>query len=84
MISNQAVYNQINAAYTQNAFGRIDTCIFGDGNALSKFSVAQEMETVETLFTNIQTYLDYTNSASNNYVNLAISPNKITGWINAI
>lgn len=42
------------------------------------------MGTVEQLFTNIQTYLDYTNSASNNYVNLAISPNKITGWVNAV
>ena len=42
------------------------------------------MGTVEQLFTNIQTYLDYTNSANNNYVNLAISPNKITGWVNAV
>lgn len=37
---------------------RVDTCIFGDGNALSKFGLAKEMGTVEDLFTNIQTYYD--------------------------
>ena len=84
MVNSQTVYNQLNAAYTQNAFSRIDTCLFGDGNALSKFSIAQEMDTVQQLFTNIQNYLDYTNSASTNYINLAISTNKIQGWIDAI
>ena len=62
----------------------MDTCLFGDGNALSKFSLAQEMATVTQLFTNIQTYYDYTNPVSKNYVNPAISIGKISGWMNAI
>lgn len=42
------------------------------------------MNTVESLFTNIQTYFDYTNTVSSNYVDLSISTNKLTGWISAI
>jgi len=42
------------------------------------------MDTVTSLFTNIQTYQDYTNTLSTNYVNLAISTGKISGWMNAI
>lgn len=42
------------------------------------------METVTALFTNIQTYQDYTNTLSTNYVNLAISTGKISGWMSAI
>jgi hypothetical protein len=84
MLTDQTAYAQLGASYTQNAFTRIDTCIFGDGNSLSKFNLNHEMGTVEQLFTNIQTYNDYTNVVSQNYVNLAISSNKITGWVNAM
>jgi hypothetical protein len=42
------------------------------------------MDTVESLFTNIQTYIDYTTAASTDYVNLAISTSKITGWISTM
>ena len=42
------------------------------------------MQTVTDLFTNIQTYYDYTNTISTNYINLAISTGKISGWISAI
>jgi len=62
----------------------MDTCIFGNGNALSKFSISQEMETVMKLFTNIQTYFDYTNTVSKNYINPLISTSKISSWMNAI
>lgn len=42
------------------------------------------METVTALFTNIQSYYDLTNTVSTNYVNLAISTSKISGWITAV
>lgn len=42
------------------------------------------METVSNLFTNIQTYYDYTNSISTNYINTGISTGKISGWRNAV
>jgi hypothetical protein len=41
MLNNQTAYAQLGISYTQNAFMKIDTCIFGNGNALSKFSLAQ-------------------------------------------
>jgi len=84
MLNDQTQFARLGGFYAQNSFMRIDTCIFGDGNALSKFSLAKEMNTVQTLFTNIQTYFDYTNPVSNSYVNLAISTSKITGWMAAM
>lgn len=84
MLTVQVSYNKLNAAYSQNMFGRLDVCLFGDGNAMKKFSIASEMETVTNLFTNIQTYQDYTNTLSTNYVNLAISTGKISGWMSAV
>lgn len=42
------------------------------------------MNTVQELFTNIETYFDYTNTISNNYVNLDISTGKVNGWVNAM
>ncbi len=42
------------------------------------------MSTVTDLFTNIQTYYDYTNSVSTNYINLNIATGKISGWVSAI
>ena len=42
------------------------------------------MRTVTQLFTNIATYYDYDNPSSTNYVDLAISTAKLTGWISAI
>lgn len=41
MLNDQTAFAKLGAAYTQNAFTRIDVCIFGDGDALSKFSLAQ-------------------------------------------
>ena len=40
MLTDSTSFNLLGQAYTQNAFMRLDTCIFGDGNALSKFSMA--------------------------------------------
>ena len=81
MINDQSAYSKLGLSYTQNAFMKLDTCIFGDGNALSKFGLAQEMGTVIKLFTDIQTYFDYTNTVSNNYVNLDLSTSTIDKWI---
>ena len=53
MLTKVDIYNTLGAAYTQHAFKRLDTCIFGTGNALEKFSLANEMNTVQELFTNI-------------------------------
>jgi hypothetical protein len=39
------------------------------------------MGTVIKLFTDIQTYFDYTNSVSNDYVNLDLSITTINKWI---
>ena len=35
---------------------KLDVCFYGDGNVLKKFNIANEMDTVTKLFTNIQTY----------------------------
>ena len=40
------------------------------------------MRTVTDLFTNISKYYDYDNPLSKNYIDLAISTNKINTWIN--
>ena len=37
-------------------FEKLDTCFYGDGNILTKFNIASEMQTVTDLFTNIETY----------------------------
>ena len=42
------------------------------------------MNTVIELFTNIQTYDDYNNDQSVNYIDLELSTNRISGWISAI
>ena len=34
-------------------FEKLDTCFYGDGNILTKFNIANEMQTVTNLFTNI-------------------------------
>jgi hypothetical protein len=42
------------------------------------------MGTVTSLFTNIQTYFDYTNNKSSNYVNTSTSTDTISKWITTI
>ena len=34
MLTTPDIYNNLGNYYTQNAFKRLDTCIFGNGNAL--------------------------------------------------
>jgi hypothetical protein len=41
MLTNSVSYNLLGQSYTQNLFTRVDTCLFGDGNVLTKFSIAQ-------------------------------------------
>jgi len=40
MLTAQVSYNKLGESYTQNLFTRMDTCLFGDGNALEKFALA--------------------------------------------
>lgn len=42
------------------------------------------MRTVTDVFTNIQTYYDYDNPSSTNYIDLDISLSRLSGWIAAI
>lgn len=42
------------------------------------------MKTVTNLFTNIQTYFDYQDSSSINYIDPTFSTTKIQNWINAM
>ncbi len=63
---------------------KLDVCLYGDGNVLTKFNIAKEMQTVTQVFTNIQTYYDYENPTSVRYINKDFSINKIQGWITAM
>ena len=47
---------------------------------LKKFAASNEMTTVSNLFTNINTFNDYQDSTSSNYVDEAISRQKILDW----
>ena len=40
MLTVQVSYDKLNQAYSQNMFSRLDVCIFGNGNAMEKFSIA--------------------------------------------
>jgi hypothetical protein len=84
MLKDPSEYGRISDAYSQNAFNRLDVCLFEDGDALRKFDISDEMRTVTNLFTDISTYYDYDNPSSTNYVDLSISTAKLTGWISAI
>jgi hypothetical protein len=41
MVNDQAEFNKIGEAYSQNAFTKLDVCMYGDGNVLSKFNIAK-------------------------------------------
>lgn len=84
MINSQASFNKLGEAYSQNVFTKLDVCLYGDGNVLKKFSLANEMKTVTNIFTNIQIYFDYQDSASINYIDPTFSTTKIQNWINAM
>lgn len=81
---NSSAYSRIGKAYAQNIFVKLDVCILGDGDALKKFNINNEMRVVKDLFTNISTYFDQDSSTSSNYIDLNISLNRIQGWIDAI
>lgn len=83
-MANSSSFNRINDKYSQNVFSRVDVCILGSGKVLEKFNVNNEMKTVTDVFTNISQYFDYDNPLSTSYIDLAISTNKLLGWINAI
>lgn len=41
MVSDQAQFNKITQTYSQNVFAKLDTCLYGNGNVLEKFNIAQ-------------------------------------------
>lgn len=51
---------------------------------ITSFGIADEIKTLENLFVNINTYNDYTNGASQSYVNTQFSINTISKWVTAI
>ena len=59
MLNNQTEFNKFGKFYSQNPLMKLDVCLYGDGNVLKKFNIANEMDTVTQLFTNIQTYYNY-------------------------
>ena len=46
MLNTESDYTRIGDEYSQNIFNRLDVCLFSDGDALSKFDIADEMLTV--------------------------------------
>ena len=75
---------QSDANAVNHFFKYLDVCFFGDGNILKKFYVAEEMRTVEDLFTNTQTFLDMQTTGNTNYVDITIVGARILGWMNAM
>jgi hypothetical protein len=65
-------------------FQKINTCFYGNGSVLSQFSIAQEMQTVSSLYTQINTYLSMVNPSTAQYVNPATSTTTIQNWITTI
>ena len=63
---------------------RVDACLYGDGDVITSFGIADEIKTLEKLFTNINIYNDYTNVTSPNYVDTAYSVVTVTKWADAI
>ncbi len=41
MVNDKVEFNRIGQAYSQNVFTKLDACLYGDGNVLSKFNIAE-------------------------------------------
>jgi hypothetical protein len=84
MISNQTSFNQLGGSNSQNPFVKLKSCFYGDGNVLDSFSLGEEIGTVTEMFAEINTFYDYNNALSNNYIDTNIATAKINGWMSAI
>ncbi len=58
--------------------------MYGNGDALESFELSDEIKTLEKLFISIDTYDDYTNSSSSNYIDLSYSIQTFSKWIDII
>jgi hypothetical protein len=65
-------------------FAKLNVCFYGNGSITSSFLLNKEIQTVSQLYSEINTYLNMRDSSNAAYVDLSYSPNKITGWINAV
>lgn len=63
---------------------RLDVCVFGDGNVLEKFLIAEEMNTVSELFVNIDLFNEYDDSTNDKYIDQTISQDKISEWLGVL
>ena len=81
MLSNQTDFQLISNYDPQHILNRMDVCIYGDGNVLQKFNIAQEMDTVSQLFVNIDLFNEYEDSTSDKYIDQALSQTEITTWV---
>lgn len=84
MITNQTQYNRLGEVYAQNVLNKLDICLHGDGNVLTKFKIANEMNTVSNLFIDIATFKTYNDATNAAYVDQTISSTKIASWLTVL
>jgi hypothetical protein len=68
MLTNSNSFNQFASITGANSFSRffqkINTCFYGDGNIMSQFSIAKEMQTVSLLYSSVTNYLSMRDSSA--------------------
>lgn len=79
-LTNQTEFERLQGYYSQNVLGKVEECLFGDGNILKTFNAYSEMYAVTNLFSNIDSYNDMITPTNKNYVDLSIAYNKINTW----
>lgn len=84
MLTNQTEYNKLSEAYSQNIMSKVDMCLLGDGNVLTKFKIANEMNTVSNLFVNIATFKTLNDPTNAAYVDQTISSTKMASWVTVL
>ena len=84
MLVNQTQFQRLGDYDTQHILNRLDVCIYGDGNVLTKFQIAEEMETVSDLFVNIELFNEYDDSTNDKYIDQTLSQTEISDWIDKL
>lgn len=80
-LTNRTEFERLGGYYSENVLTRIEGCLFDDGNILRTFNAYSEMQTVQSLFTNIDSFTAMTTSSNSQYVDTSIAYNKITSWM---
>lgn len=83
-LTNQTEFQRLRGYYSENVLNRIDVCLFGDGNILRTFNAYSEMQTVQSLFDNIDSLTAMTTTSNSQYVDVNIAVNKIVSWMTTI